>query len=179
MHAEHQHANALHALEDFAHRVQPRTARHRYVEHHHVREEAGRARHRLNAALGLTDHREPGAVAEHVANPFAHHGMIVHHQHTNRRRVTHPRPPSQTGIRITITAPAPGDDFTRTSPPSAVMRSRIPARPRWPSASRRVSEPSPPNPGPRSATRNTTSPLEDVISTCAGASPAWRATFES
>ena len=86
---------------------------------------------RLGAGRGLADHGEPGLSLQHVADAGSNDGVVVGDQHADDG-LAHDRATPSTGTLTSTSAPPPSAPCARTLPPSAPMRSRMPARPMWP-----------------------------------------------
>ena len=136
VHAEHEDARVGRAAAELRRGLQAGQPRHRDVEHRDVGRQLERQGQRLGAVRGLADDGEAGLGLEHVADAGADDRVVVGHQHPDggaltapRRRRPAPAPRAQ--------RPAPRAPPNRTLPPSALIRSRMPARPMCPARSSR------------------------------------------
>ena len=91
---------------------------------------------RLGAVRGLGDDGEAGLGLEHVADAGSDDRVVIGHQHADGG-VAHGTSAGSTGRSTSSAAPAPRPPPNRTLPPSAPIRSRMPARPMCPSRSSR------------------------------------------
>ena len=144
------------ALPQLGRDLQARLAGHRDVEHHHVGRQLERQRERLGAVRGLAHDREAGLALQHVADAGPHDGVIVGDQDPDGG-VAHVTPGRVDGHQHLERGAALRAPPKRTLPPSALIRSRMPARPMCPSRSSRRA-PRPAGPGRRPAPRRRTPP---------------------
>src|SRR4051812_37945890 len=135
MHAQDEHTRWRCGGTQLGCDLKPGFSRHRDVQNDNVGVKRRSKTEGLLTVRGLTDHLESRLALENVPDPTPDDRMVVGDENADYRVGHYFAPRCMAGTRTSSKAPAPSFGLIFTLPPSAVMRSRIPAKPMCPSSS--------------------------------------------
>src|SRR5215216_3926423 len=176
VHTEYQHPGRVGRAAQTGGYHETRLIGHGDIQHHDIRPQPGSERQRLGATGGFADHLQVGLAFDDMPDSGPHDHVVIRDQYSDGFGRHAPFDGSR-GTTISSCAPVFALPWKRTAPPSAMIRSRMPARPMWPASSSRSGLRSG-GPRPSSPTLSRISSWPMVMATSTERAPACRSTFE-